>query len=582
MCSASATGNVAESIFRVLPFGGAATTDPISADYRVRRADVYFLMDTTASMGGEISNLRNTLTTGTTAQCATPGVIGRVQCQVADAWFGVGSHDDYPIGNYGVDWMGDDVFRHQRRMTDPRSTCASGRSPLQQLFDTAGGWTLGDGNDMPESQLMALYSLATGSTLNNLVVPAYRAARTQFPCNYDNTPRCDAGEWGYACFRPNSVPIVVLLTDAPFHNGPFLPSSRFPVLSNAILYDQAIPYAGVSGAPSFAAVANALTARQIRTLVIDSSDGRSCNNDSDCSLATYPCSPRPQPGFEPLCIDSICRGPGYDHAIALANATGSLNPITGEPYVASISCDGTGIGDAVVNQITDLANNEVQDIRAEVIGDSNGFVRSIVPALPIPTSCAGITANGYSACRAGTQVSFRVNMQNVSVQPSMTPQIFSFRVRVMAGDVAIGEYPVRIVVPPTVIRYPPEATYTRVYDATLQCATDERPDWDDLSWVSDIPAGTEIELRVRTAESRPALATATSVSLLLTSTSDVDGDGLPDNQGVIDLGVLFAQAGIAYGHRTIQIDVVFRSDSTRTRAPSFREFELKYLCIPSE
>ncbi|QQR90953.1 MAG: hypothetical protein IPJ88_04270 [Myxococcales bacterium] len=52
-------------IFHVLAVGDPAVYDPLDISTQVRYADVYFLMDTTASMQDEIDNLKASLTTGT-------------------------------------------------------------------------------------------------------------------------------------------------------------------------------------------------------------------------------------------------------------------------------------------------------------------------------------------------------------------------------------------------------------------------------------------------------------------------------------------------------------------------------------
>ncbi len=50
--------------FYVLPFQGAMQYDPYDIDLRLGSADIYFLMDTTSSMQGEIDNLTNALISG--------------------------------------------------------------------------------------------------------------------------------------------------------------------------------------------------------------------------------------------------------------------------------------------------------------------------------------------------------------------------------------------------------------------------------------------------------------------------------------------------------------------------------------
>lgn len=178
--------------FHELPYGGPAEIDPLDVGIQVRTADVYFLMDTTGSMGGEISNLRSSLRSGTYIPGCSGGIIGAIRCTIPDAWFGVGYHDDYPVSPYGS-W-GDEVYRNLQDITSDVSAAQNAVNSLP----------LHGGNDGPESQTQALWAIASGGGLGS-----YLSSRT-----------CSAGRWGYPCFRPGTIPIVILFTDAPFHNGP--------------------------------------------------------------------------------------------------------------------------------------------------------------------------------------------------------------------------------------------------------------------------------------------------------------------------------------------------------------------------
>jgi hypothetical protein len=178
-------------IYRELPFGGPAVMDPCLIDVQVRTVDVYFLVDTTGSMGGEINNLRAGLTSGTIGGC-TGGVIGAIRCAIPDAWFGVGYHDDFPVSPYGS--PGDDVYRNLLDITD-------GVAAAQTAVN---GLALHNGNDWPESQSQALWAVATGGGYGAFLAPK---------------GACPGARWGYPCFREDAIPVVVLITDAPFHNG---------------------------------------------------------------------------------------------------------------------------------------------------------------------------------------------------------------------------------------------------------------------------------------------------------------------------------------------------------------------------
>lgn len=148
----------------------------------IQFADVFFLVDTTGSMGGEITNLRTSL---------SGYIIPEIQTVIPDVWFGVGGFDDYPESTYGD--PGDVPFYLVQRMT---SSATDAQTAVNSLV-------LHDGDDLPESTVPALYATATGGALGSYV-PAQDA--------------CATGESGYPCFRAGSVPIIVLITDAQFHN----------------------------------------------------------------------------------------------------------------------------------------------------------------------------------------------------------------------------------------------------------------------------------------------------------------------------------------------------------------------------
>ncbi len=190
-CDGSATD---DGFYETLPYGGPAVIDPFAFMVQVRTADVYFLMDTTGSMGGEIANLQSGLTSGTFIPGCPGGVIGAIQCTIPDAWFGVGYHDDYPLYPYGVPGI-DHVYHNVMNVTNSLSATQSAVNSL----------VLHNGYDLPEGQSQALWAIATGNGLGPYLAPS---------------PGCSGANWGYPCFRPGTIPIVILFTDAQYHNGP--------------------------------------------------------------------------------------------------------------------------------------------------------------------------------------------------------------------------------------------------------------------------------------------------------------------------------------------------------------------------
>ena len=83
-----------QDFFFVLPFEDPVGTQakPLDFGTEIPALDVFFMMDTTGSMAGEISNLQTALT-GT--------IIPGIQGVVANTEFGAGVFEDFPIDPYG-------------------------------------------------------------------------------------------------------------------------------------------------------------------------------------------------------------------------------------------------------------------------------------------------------------------------------------------------------------------------------------------------------------------------------------------------------------------------------------------------
>lgn len=200
-------------IYHTLPYGASAIS-PLDIRTQIRTADVYFLMDTTGSMGGELSRLQTDLTSGSFISGCSGGIVGAIRCTIPDAWFGVGFFDDYPVSPYGgAGW--DYVYRNT---LDIQSSLSATQSAINAL-------SIHWGNDGPESNTQALWAVATGGGLSS-----YLSARSG----------CAAGRWGYPCFRDGTIPIVIHITDAPFHNGP---GNAYPYCIGGSLSPPSLPTA---------------------------------------------------------------------------------------------------------------------------------------------------------------------------------------------------------------------------------------------------------------------------------------------------------------------------------------------------
>ncbi len=231
-----------------------------------RVADVLFLMDTTGSMSGEIAQIQARL-----ADTIIPGL----DREVADVRFSVARFDDFASGSYGG--SADVPFQ----MVQTNTSSVSATQAAVNTLRASGG------SDGPESQVEALYQSATGAGIAPWV-----GARSG----------CAAAEVGYPCFRAGATPIILLFTDAAFHNGPGGSNS----------------YSGVSGPPhTYAQTVSALNAIGAKVLGLMSGAAARTN------------------------LESIARDTG-----ALA--------ADGSPIVFDIGTDGRSLGDDVVRAVQTL------------------------------------------------------------------------------------------------------------------------------------------------------------------------------------------------------------------------------------
>jgi hypothetical protein len=176
----------------------------------ITSADAYLLMDATGSMGGEQVQLLKDLSSGTfvdptgCAEAADTGIVGALKCAIPDLWLGVGDFKEvsYLPHNNRYDMA---PYHHYLDLTDDVQHMIDAVAQMQPDFNL----------DTPEAATQAMYSVITGQGLAE-----------QVP-NRGACPSTPAGRWGYPCFRPGVLPIILLFTDAAMHNGPRLASPTY-------------------------------------------------------------------------------------------------------------------------------------------------------------------------------------------------------------------------------------------------------------------------------------------------------------------------------------------------------------------
>ncbi len=354
----------------ILPPDGGPVTLPLQTEQRLQQADVVFLIDTTASMGQEIEQVRARL-----RDVLAPAITD----QIPDSQFGAAIVADFPIDPYGQ--PGDRAFELALPMSDD----------LSRVQAALNGIDLVNGRDEPEAQTEALYQLVTGVGLSI------------GPGSIPASAGCPRGGDGYPCFRPSALPIVLLFSDAPFHNGP----NGFS------------PYS-IRGTHTFPQALSVLQARGVRVIGFFS-------------------------GINPL---------GREHLSAVARATGATDR-AGNPLVYDIGTNGSRLGTQVIEAMRQFALGLILNVDATAVDpvpgdgiDTTRFVEAITPIAAEPADGAGpIVDNRFTRVRTGTQLVFDIRLNNRIVPQQARAQSFTVRI-VFRGDGArLGAADIVIVVP---------------------------------------------------------------------------------------------------------------------------------------
>lgn len=382
----------------VLPYMDPAQEATFDFSTSLRQADVFFSVDTTGSFGEEIAAIQASIDS-----LIVPGV----RAVITGAAFGVGRFEDYPRDPFGL--PSDRPFELLAPITDDLTVL---RAAIDALPPAAGGL------DTPEAGMEALYQWATGRGVPELEIDPFAP-----------------GDVGGAGFRTDSLPIVIHVTDARSHEPP----------------DYAAAFLASHDRDATVAALGAIGARVIG---VRSTENADLADDPlaeliDLALATRATVP-PTAGECGTGIDGAPRAP-------VATGSGDVCPL-----VFDVRPDGTGLGDVIVDAISELASYGTLDISARPVGESVGlrgevlppgattadFVESITPEPPPP---AGSTIDGdvFRGVTPGSTVTFRLRAQNDFVPHGPRAQLFQLYVHVLGDGVTLLDVRnVYVIVPP--------------------------------------------------------------------------------------------------------------------------------------
>ena len=171
--------------------------DELKFSTKLQQVDVAIVLDTTGSMGTSISTIQSTLT-------KAGGILAGLQAAIPNVGIAIADHRDYPYedidNGIGYGSVGDYPAKVWQTITTSSSLAQA----------AVNNYSLGGGNDDPESQIPAMDYVLTGKAL------AWPAKDDPAGSVAAHTPA--PGTQGGVDFRSGSFRVVVQISDAPWHN----------------------------------------------------------------------------------------------------------------------------------------------------------------------------------------------------------------------------------------------------------------------------------------------------------------------------------------------------------------------------
>lgn len=437
--------------FFVLPYEDPTGPQmkPLDFSTEVPAMDVFFAMDATGSMLGEITNLQNALN-----NTVVPGV----QAEVPDTYFGAGVFQDFPVDPYGsasgTDCGGgaldepDQPFKLFQTITGDISAVQTGVNSF-----STGSAPIGCGNDWAESMIEGLYQIATGEGLTG-------PGLTDVPANNDGI--------GGVAYRQGTMPVVVPISDA-FSHAPG-ENVTCPTFSDDNSYIGAVATVAHSRQETKDAL-NSICARVVGIASIESFFDPICTGQGDEEDMARATGARVLP--EAWDIPERPAGCAPGQCCTDFNGTGRAPDPDGLcPLVFRVDSAGSGLGQHIVTGIQMLARYATFDVNTERDGETSDidgvplpggattadFVKSITPVqfeLPPPPPVLPdpvINGDTFGNVTPGTIVSFDVSAYNDFLPQGPQAQVFRAYIRVLAGGCTdLDQREVFILVPPAPI-----------------------------------------------------------------------------------------------------------------------------------
>lgn len=381
--------------FFVVPYNEPPNpqNDVLKFKTNIQSVDVAFVTDTTGSMSNEINGIKTAL--GGT-------LLTQLQAAIPSVGMSIVSHKDETDGT-------GELVKVLQVITP---TLALAQAAAGRLGATGGG-------DTPEGQVPAMFHVLTGQAVTGVTA---------------HTP--PAGTTGGVDFRSGAVPVVVLITDAPWH--------------------------ATRGGVTTPQLNTAFTTANARFVAL-TSDSDSTNESQPDALSDATASNLPPSAFTGCTAGQCCTGiNGAARAPTAAGGRCRLN----FKYAKS----SPNIGQGVVNAIKAIAVGSTYDVtviprndpaNANMV-DATKFIKALRakdegdPAQGCPAHAAKDTnADGikdtFTAVTVGTPVCFEVIPQtNTTAEPQITAQFYNAFLDVVGvpGNIKLDQRKVLFLVPP--------------------------------------------------------------------------------------------------------------------------------------
>ncbi len=456
------------------------TSQVLSFSDDVNQADVLFAMDTTGSMQQCIDNLKTGFS----------NVVTRVTAQIGNAAFGAYEFRDLgsPQDDPSTTPPNIPSFRYAQRI---ETVTSSGLAAMQGALQTFQALQGGDG---PEAGWSALYTLAHGAarTIQVLTTKTYTLETDHV--GLPLSPGETGGTIGGAGFRAGSVPIIVTVSDAEWHDAPgsFVPAETE---SGRNAYPSSFGFLGTpacdpcTNVPSRREAVNALNAIGAHVIGLAARGVSTVGNPKARAIKVAletgaVVGPGDFGGFatRPIgCpVDKCCTGLDSNDLIIGEAPLGGICPLA-----FTVDADnGTGVSNAVVSGIVALSQSlrfdvhvEAHDIDASTI---DNFLFRLVPDVsgvgaasvcvqsppsplrddftgPRATTGADGVLDTLPGLKVGNEVCFNVvPRMNVTVQPTAQAQLFraQLQVRGVSGNSTVNlgtPRDVYFLVPPKIV-----------------------------------------------------------------------------------------------------------------------------------